>query len=1549
MSTSASHTAEASANKAPFAGAGGREIEPSSVARPSDQDLYFLHLKNVVLELHKQSKRRISIDLLVDGARVFKFAGLDSGSKLIWDASAIYARSDSIMKFVIKEKHKLPLKTEICTVDVLCKDVLENVKDPGNIFKVEGVPRGKASLSILCMEHGQEWDGMKGSIALLKGTLEGHNALLEKVDKCGKFVEYLLEVGDPFLELDPTGIAKTTLGTVSTAFKMIEKCHASNDLLFGLLSSMSDILPFIQEVKHLTKLSLIRVNLLEMVKSIDDCCTFAIKYISANFFKKIFTSEPTAEIEELEKTFKKLKENYDRSMSLESFTVVLSLEERLVLQDLPIAAHADQWKGSKYTCMDNTRVGILQRLEEIGRGQGSQFVFVTGLAGSGKTSIATSLAQHLATDDLILACFFCRKDDLLFRDATRIIPTLAHKIASSYKPYASKLVEMLKADGSLALGDIGQQVQKLLVSPLEEQLTGKLGIPIVIVIDALDECDGKEDGVKKAIFEAALILCACIQGLKIFMTSRPDVNVGLESREEMIIHIKLEDYGAHEDIILYSRTRLNGMVSQDVLHAEGDIDAWIGTTVGKLSKQADGLFIWISTALDYISHSLDPDGELSMLVEKDTNYAHNVEGRLDVLYTHILNASSPSGASKKILKSVLGLVISVSANQPVDSDTLAKLGKMNARVVKRTIGSLRSVLYEDGGDPKNSVRVYHQSFADYLVNKDRCPEDMWIDLSSEDAQRTQGCLDIVLKGVKFNICQITTSHKFNTEIHNLEESIVKYIPQELQYSCKFWLPHCINTLCNPGLTVKQDLLKDIADLLRRLLCGPKCLYWIEILSLMQVVDSAIDVLHQLLPILTVHLDVFTRDIKDLTEDLIHFLQIYGQPIHQSSPHIYVSAISWLPQESPCATSFHPEFPNRVVIKRGLRPWLQYLVTSVALGSHVNCVTYTPDGSKFTCGTGDGIITVHNSKTGIKLCTLMGHTESVQCLVYSPDGKSLVSGSKDKSVIVWDVDSAQMDSESQTNTVLKHSEVVNSLAISGDGHWVAAGLKDSKIIIMNIQARPVHQIPPLTGHSLGVSSVVFSLDSKNLISGSDDRCIKKWDIETCTESMQVENAHKMSITCLAVTPDGNFLASVSYDETLKIWDMETLSLITEQGGHSRGIMSVCFSQNGEHIATCAGDRTIRLWSIKRGFIADQVLIGHTGWALSVAFSPDNNHIVSGSEDCTAKIWDINSTLHYKPISSKSLTSITSLAISPDGKFITTGNYEGEVQMWDIETGLPSLGTFAGHDRSVSSVAYSPDGLLLAANAHAGPIIMWDTANREIIRSHESNVLAICISSHQQLAAGCIDAQIRVWDIQTGATAGEPFVGHTAAVKSVAFSPDGSCLVSGSSDKTIRLWSMKSGVHLGEPLTGHDGDVSVVVFSHDGQKVASGSHDNTVRIWDIKTGAQLTILKPLFKFPVNDVAFSIDDQFIVGCTEYQTSDTVPITVWSVTTGLVVGEPFALFGHTDGISSVAFTSDGSKLITSSWDGTVRIWDFSLILEDGRIHEELCDKSVKVKDAVP
>ena len=89
---------------------------------------------------------------------------------------------------------------------------------------------------------------------------------------------------------------------------------------------------------------------------------------------------------------------------------------------------------------------------------------------------------------------------------------------------------------------------------------------------------------------------------------------------------------------------------------------------------------------------------------------------------------------------------------------------------------------------------------------------------------------------------------------------------------------------------------------------------------------------------------------------------------------------------------------------------------------------------------------------------------------------------------------------------------------------------------------------------------------------------------------------------------------------------------------------------------------------------------------------------------------------------------------------------------------------------------------------------------------------------------------IWDAMSGTPIGEPLKGHSGSVWSVAFSPDGTRIVSGSSDKTVRIWDAMSGTPIGEPLKGHSEWVWSVAFSPDGTRIVSGSGDKTVRIWD-----------------------------------------------------------------------------------------------------------------------
>jgi WD40 repeat protein len=119
------------------------------------------------------------------------------------------------------------------------------------------------------------------------------------------------------------------------------------------------------------------------------------------------------------------------------------------------------------------------------------------------------------------------------------------------------------------------------------------------------------------------------------------------------------------------------------------------------------------------------------------------------------------------------------------------------------------------------------------------------------------------------------------------------------------------------------------------------------------------------------------------------------------------------------------------------------------------------------------------------------------------------------------------------------------------------------------------------------------------------------------------------------------------------------------------------------------------------------------------------------------------------------------------------------------------------------------------------------------------------------------------------------GHTNTVNSVAFSSDGTQIVSGSVDNSVRVWDASTGVELKE-LKGHTSWVYSVAFSSDGTRIVSGSSDNSVRVWDVSTGVELKELK---------------------------------------------------GHTHRVNSVAFSSDGTRIVSGSSDNSVRVWDVPMI----------------------
>ncbi|MDM0002981.1 WD40 repeat domain-containing protein [Variovorax sp. J22P240] len=165
-----------------------------------------------------------------------------------------------------------------------------------------------------------------------------------------------------------------------------------------------------------------------------------------------------------------------------------------------------------------------------------------------------------------------------------------------------------------------------------------------------------------------------------------------------------------------------------------------------------------------------------------------------------------------------------------------------------------------------------------------------------------------------------------------------------------------------------------------------------------------------------------------------------------------------------------------------------------------------------------------------------------------------------------------------------------------------------------------------------------------------------------------------------------------------------------------------------------------------------------------------------------------------------------------------------------------------------------------------------------------------------------------------------VGHQGAVNSVAFSPDGTRVVSASDDRTLRLWNAATGGPIGEPLSADREGITCAAFSPDGTRIVSASYGGSLRLWDAVEGRLVEELPSGHEGTVNSVAFSPDGTRIVSASNDRT-----LRLWDAATGRPVGAP--LTGHEASVKSAAFSPDGKAIISVSSDGTARLWEYSAV----------------------
>jgi len=658
-------------------------------------------------------------------------------------------------------------------------------------------------------------------------------------------------------------------------------------------------------------------------------------------------------------------------------------------------------------CMEGTRISILQNIEnDIKNVDDQSVIWIRGSPGARKSALAASIAARLQKQGRHVISFRFDRAQSSTINTDALWRAVALDLARLYPSVRRNIHNMVQDNMLPDPHNIDDRFDSLIETPLSTLNDVPSEKLPVIVVDALDECGGlRHDSSGKDDFEGLVrtlkhwIQTEHLKRFKLVITSRPDNRITRILSDTICMHVDIPSGNdvkpgdsASEDIRTFLKSRLESMGMKGTL---------IERALDYLVPRAAGLFIWAITVANFLEEN--PEVRFSMLGKDDGKGLTSLYS----LYSTIIKASFEHDLEEEEIRAVISVIGAMNfAKEPLDDNALMVLPgvKIPSSDVDN-LGFIRKGLMSVI-DPGPLLRFHHRSFEDFLLSssfRHKHPNFSAIqNRVYHERQLTVLCLKTLISPkLHFNMCSLESSIVKNVDIQATTKST---IPRLVSYSCQYWADHLVHA---PSDKILMRAAKFVMH--------EKLLFWLEAMSILGKTYEASLILRRVLASKaclsfiscntslmlagqTFHPD---HELTLFIRDALRFISAFIIPISHCAPQIYVSSLSFAPEQSLVAKKFCSRFPNTIVVTEG-RPsqWPMVAFTAEHYKDRVCHVVFSPNESTFASISDDGTMCVCDSETGH---CISGPFELPRGFVFgacfSPDGRRILVELKSYAVVL----------------------------------------------------------------------------------------------------------------------------------------------------------------------------------------------------------------------------------------------------------------------------------------------------------------------------------------------------------------------------------------------------------------------------------------------------------------------------------------------------------------------------------------------------------------------